>query len=173
MLKFITAAAVAILTTASGANAASIEAYGRLPALENVEISPDGSALAAIVANGDQRQIIVRSTSGQVLAQAAIGYRKVRSVQWADNGHLLILSSSTTGIDDTTYVEEQWQAVSLAVATGAVTQLPGRSTENVLNTIHGRLQPGYEGSRLVVYTPLYVTVAGNMQRGSGHLDLFK
>ncbi len=173
MLKLFAGAALAALVSSSAALAGPLEAYGRLPALENVEISPDGSALAAIVANGDQRQILVRSTTGQVLAQAQIGYRKIRGVQWADNGHLLILSSSTTGIDDTTYVGEQVQAVSLSVATGAVTQLPGRSTENVLNTIHGRLQPGYEGSRLMVYTPLYVTVAGNMQRDSGHLDLFK
>jgi len=173
MLKFFAVAATAVLLGASGASAAPIEAYGRLPALESVEISPDGSSLAAVVANGDQRQIIVRSVTGQVLAKAEIGFRKIRGVQWADNGHLLILSSSTAGIEDTTYVGEHVQAVGLTVANSAVTQLPARSTENVLNTIQGRLQPGFEGSRPMIYTPLYVTVAGNMQRGSGHLDLFK
>ncbi|MBW8858343.1 MAG: S9 family peptidase [Caulobacter sp.] len=172
MLRLLACVATAALI-GSVAVAAPIEAYGRLPAVQNVQISPDGGALAVILTNGDDRQIVVRSLTGQILAAASIGHRKVREVQWADNGHLIIISSSTAAIEDTTYVGEQFQAVSLTVGTGAVTQLPGRSTDDVLNTIHGRLTPGLDGAKAVIYTPLYVTIAGNMQRGSGHLDLFK
>ena len=173
MLKIFASAALAALLATTAVAAPPIEAYGRLPALQDVSISPDGSALAVIITSGDNSQIIARALTGQVLATASIGHRKVRSVQWADNGHLIIISSSTAAIEDTTYVGEQFQAISLTISTGAVAQLPGRSTDDVMNTVQGRLTPGLDGSKAVVYTPLYVTVAGNMQSHSGHLDLFK
>ena len=175
MIKtFAGAVIAATIFCASGAQAgAPLEAYGQLPGLASVNISPDGSALALIATVGDERRIIVKSLTGPVLASAVIGLRKVRNVQWADNNHVLIEVSITTSIADTTYVSEHWQAVSLNVRTGEYKQLPGKTLDPVMNIVQGRLQPGFDGKTPVVYTPLYVTVAANMQRDSGHLDLYK
>jgi len=176
MLKLLAGAAMAALVgmAAPAATAgAPLEAYGGLPAVESVQISPDGTALALIATINDERRIIVKSLSGPVLASAVVGMRKVRNVQWAGNDHVVVEASITTSIEDTTYVGEHWQAVALNVRTGQYQQLPVKALDSVLNIVQGRLQPGADGKKAIVYTPLYVTVAGNMQHKSGHLDLYK
>jgi dipeptidyl aminopeptidase/acylaminoacyl peptidase len=70
-------------------------------------------------------------------------------------------------------VGEHWQAVALNVRTARYQQLPVKALDSVLNIVQGRLQPGADSKKAIVYTPLYVTVAGNMQHKSGHLDLYK
>ncbi len=172
MRKLLIAAAMA-LALGSSVEAAPLEAYGRLPAIESVEIAPDGSAIALIATVNDERHVIVRSLDGQLLAKATIGLNKIRSVKWADPEHVLIEVSTTAGIDEVAYVGEQFQAVSLNVRTGEYKQLPFKAIDTVLNVVAGRLQPGFDGKTPVLYTPLYVTVKGNMQARSGHLDLFK
>lgn len=177
MLKLFAGAAMAALVGLSAPSAAMaaapLEAYGSLPSLESVVISPDGSALALIATIDDERRIIVKALNGPVLASAIVGHRKVRNVQWAGVDHVVIEASLTTSIEDTTYVGEHWQAVALNVRTGAYIQLPNSALDTLLNIVQGRLQPGADGKKAVVYTPLYVTVAANMQSKSGHLDLYK
>jgi dipeptidyl aminopeptidase/acylaminoacyl peptidase len=173
MLKLLATASVALALSFGSVGAAPLEAYGRLPSLESIEISPDGTAIALIATVNDERRIIVRTLTGQVLASATVGLRKVRNVAWADADHVVIEASTTAAIEDTTYVGEMWQAASLNVRTGDFKQLPVKALDTVLNIVQGRLQPGLDGSRPVLYTPLYVTVAGNMQHKNGHLDLFK
>lgn len=173
MRNLFAAAAMALALGATTVKAAPLEAYGRLPAIESVEISPDGSAIALIATVNDERHIIVRSLAGQNLAAATIGFNKVRAVKWADPEHVLIEVSSTAAIEDTTYVHEQFQVVSLNVRTGDYKQLPSKALDTVLNVVAGRLQPGFDGKEAVLYTPLYVTDKGNMQHKSAHKDLFK
>lgn len=177
MLKLFAGAAMAALVglSAPGAAlaAAPLEAYGSLPSIESVVISPDGSALALIVTIDDERRIIVKSMNGPVLASTVLGRRKVRNVQWAGADHVVVEASLTTSIDYTTYLGEHWQAVSLNVRTGKYIQLPDQVIDSVLNIIQGRLQPGADGKKAIVYTPLYATVASNMQSKGGHLDLYK
>ncbi len=77
--------------------AAPLEVYGRLPTLENVALSPDGSRLALIRTTADNRFLMVHSLAdhkliGKILRVGAI---KLRSIQWADDDHLLIFSSRT------------------------------------------------------------------------------
>lgn len=172
MLKLLVGAMLA-LALSGFAIAAPLQAYGRLPAIASLAISPDGSAVAGIATVNDERHVIVRSLTGEVLASAKIGFRKVRSVKWAGPDHVLIEVSSTAAIEDVSYVREQFQMVSLNVRTGAYKQLPSKALDSVLNVVAGRLQPGVDGKTAVLYTPLYVTVKGNMQFRSGHLDLFK
>ncbi|UAL11813.1 alpha/beta hydrolase family protein [Caulobacter segnis] len=173
MRRMFAAAAMALALSAAVASAAPLEAYGRLPAIESVEISPDGSAIALIATVNDQRHIIVRTLAGQVAASATIGFNKVRAVKWADSEHVLIEVSTTAAIEDTTYVSEQFQVVSLNIRTGEYKQLPSKALDTVLNIVAGRLQPGFDGKEAVLYTPLYVTDKGNMQHKSAHKDLFK
>jgi len=166
-------AAGAILCASSAQAGAPLEAYGRLPSIESVEVSPDGSALALIATVGDERRIIVKSLSGPMLAQAKVVFNKIRSLQWADQDHLIVVASSTAAIQDVSYVGEQFQALSFNIKTGNFVMLPTKASDTLLNVVAGRVQPGTDGKEPVLYVPLYVTVANNMQNKSGHLDLYK
>jgi dipeptidyl aminopeptidase/acylaminoacyl peptidase len=73
-----------------------LEVYGRLPAMENVALSPDGTKLALVRARGDDRVLVIASLSGnRAIAALKVGQTKLRDVEWADDSHVLLLSSST------------------------------------------------------------------------------
>ena len=76
---------------------APLEVYGRLPSLENVAISPDGSLLAVVHTTANDRVLEVSSLSDHKVVGKSlqIGNAKLRWVEWADNDHLLIFSSVT------------------------------------------------------------------------------
>ena len=76
---------------------APLEVYGRLPSLEDVALSPDGSRLALIQTTADDRVLFVHSlTEHKVLGKGLrIGDAKLRGIEWADNDRLLIFSSVT------------------------------------------------------------------------------
>src|SRR5205814_2028915 len=85
-----------LVFTATAARAAPLEAYGKLPSIEAVSLSPNGQELAFVVTNGEQRQIVVRElASGKILLRGLTGQVKVRGVQWAGDKHLIIVSSAT------------------------------------------------------------------------------
>src|SRR5262249_29819005 len=69
-----------------------VEAYGRLPAINAVSISPDGTRLIAGVAEGDASAFqIINLTTGQTEHNYGVQDElALRSVGWADNGHAVI-----------------------------------------------------------------------------------
>lgn len=76
--------------------ATPLEVYGRLPTLEDVALSPDGSKLAFVRTVGDERFLLVKDLSnGKSIYGARVGSTKLRSVQWADDDDLLVTVSST------------------------------------------------------------------------------
>lgn len=70
--------------------------YGALPMVEDVQISPDGSKLAVITTDGDNRYLTVRKTLGGGITGVAVGAHKLRGVTWAGEDHVLLLSSMST-----------------------------------------------------------------------------
>jgi YD repeat-containing protein len=95
------AAAACILGFGVSAQAAPLEVYGRLPAIDIVQISPDGANLALLVTNGDQRRIVVEDVANRkIVAAINAGTQKVRDLRWAGDHHLLITSSQTGLIND-------------------------------------------------------------------------
>jgi hypothetical protein len=58
-----------------------IEAYGRLPAMEDVSLSPSGARYAYVTVDGDTRKLVVASVDGnQALFASDIGKAKVVGV---------------------------------------------------------------------------------------------
>jgi dipeptidyl aminopeptidase/acylaminoacyl peptidase len=84
------------------ASAAPLKAYGQLPSLEQVQISPDGGRVAFIntEANGDRSIAVVRLADQKALFVGHVGSTKVRDLRWADADNLLITTSATTSVDD-------------------------------------------------------------------------
>jgi dipeptidyl aminopeptidase/acylaminoacyl peptidase len=81
----------------AGSHAANAAVPGRLPALEDVSISPDGERIAYVKTHGDERVLVVTALDHPAAPTGVqVGDSKLRSVGWIDNGHLLIGVSETT-----------------------------------------------------------------------------
>jgi pimeloyl-ACP methyl ester carboxylesterase len=95
VLAFVCAGLAAVTARA----APPIEAYGRLPAMENVSLSPSGARYAYIVVDGDARKLVVATVdSNQALFACDVGKAKVISVYWAGDDHLLVEVSHTVDL---------------------------------------------------------------------------
>ncbi|MDB5430646.1 MAG: peptidase prolyl oligopeptidase [Caulobacter sp.] len=89
---------LAALTAAAGAAFAApppVEAYGRLPALDDVALSPSGARMAMIVDDGKDRSLVVTALPGGLLAKFPVGKVKIRAVSWAGEDHLMVVSTET------------------------------------------------------------------------------
>jgi dipeptidyl aminopeptidase/acylaminoacyl peptidase len=74
--------------------ATPLEVYGRLPTLEAVALSPDGSRLAYVRTEGNVRVVaMVSLPAREPLGAIKLGAERLRTIQWADNTHLLIGTS--------------------------------------------------------------------------------
>lgn len=99
MLRSLLALGSALLLAGAEAKASpktDLGLYGSLPMVEDVQISPDGSKLAVITTDGDNRYLTVRRTLGGGIAGVTVGTHKLRSVTWAGEDHVLMLSSTTS-----------------------------------------------------------------------------
>ena len=105
MIRNMLAAAGAALALAIGGAAAiaqgaptppPIEAYGALPALDQVSISPDGSKFAFIGQVGDKRRLGVATIDGKPISNTELGDVKIRGISWLTDNHVLIVRSTTT-----------------------------------------------------------------------------
>lgn len=85
-------AVVGMLGSARGQTTAPppLEAYGRLPAAEAVALSADGSRLALVATDGDNRLIMAGDGKGKWYGRWPIGDHKLEDLEWADATHLLI-----------------------------------------------------------------------------------
>ena len=99
MIKSLLAAGAACLALCSsaafGAEKPDLALYGRLPQIEDVTISPDGSKLAVIMTDGEERLLAVRQLDGKILAGVKAAKTKLRDVLWAGEDHVIMLSTQT------------------------------------------------------------------------------
>ena len=74
-----------------------LDAFGKLPTLENLVISPDGKRLAFVRTSDEERAVYaVDLVKGGALAGAKVGTSKLRSVRWVDDDNLLVEVSQTS-----------------------------------------------------------------------------
>ncbi len=71
----------------------ALAAYGRLPVIEDVVLSPSGERLAFVATANGKRRLYVQTVAGELIAQAAVDGLKVRGVQWAGD-ELVMVSTS-------------------------------------------------------------------------------
>ncbi len=120
-------AAVAAALFATSAAAAPLAAYGELPTIEQIAISPDGKLLAIDVVKGEQRSIVVQDLAARkILTGIRTGEAKIRNLQFAGNDHLIITSSSTSGMLGVMVDKSEWFVASdFNLTTHRVTPLLG------------------------------------------------
>ena len=94
-LRAIMAMLTLAVAPASQAQAPSLEAYGRLAAIEDIELSPEGDRVAYITVDGENRQLVVQRLDGAERYRLNAGQAKVRDIAWAGPDHVLITATST------------------------------------------------------------------------------
>jgi dipeptidyl aminopeptidase/acylaminoacyl peptidase len=101
----------AVVASAAGlARAAPLEAYGRLPSIEQASISPDGASLAIVWTDGAQRKLLVQTVADhKPIGSYGLGPAKVRSIQWAGSQHIIFTASRTAHVMGVDAPREEWR----------------------------------------------------------------
>jgi dipeptidyl aminopeptidase/acylaminoacyl peptidase len=90
-------AAFTLASCALAHAAPPLEAYGHLPQVELMRVSPSGARVAMIGVASDKRQLIVTDVvQNKVLKAAAVGENIVRNLRWAGDDQLLLTITTTT-----------------------------------------------------------------------------
>jgi dipeptidyl aminopeptidase/acylaminoacyl peptidase len=103
VLAVVTAGFVVAASLSVGASSAAVpplSVYGRLPNIEQVEISPDGAKLAVAITDGENRMLMIREAAegGKMITAMNFATTKLRGVQWAGMEHVLVTTSSTADV---------------------------------------------------------------------------
>lgn len=172
MLKLFAGAALAALVSSGAALGASLDAYGRLPAITDVEISSDGANLAYIAHEGGKSRVVIQPLNGGEIQSVDFGTVKMRGIMWADPLHVVAEVSRTQAIEYVTYVGEQFQATSINIKTGASVQIPKRSYETINNVLSSDPIGGVVDGKPTVFTQFY---AGEEAKSwqLGRFDLYR
>ncbi len=89
-----------------------LAAYGHLPSVELIALSPDGTQFALVTADAAGRQLQIRKTADNTLVRAArAGNSKLRALQWAGDHHLLLTSSTTAELHGFTGPKREYSLV--------------------------------------------------------------
>ncbi|MDG2004367.1 MAG: prolyl oligopeptidase family serine peptidase [Novosphingobium sp.] len=75
-----------------------LEAYGDLPGVEDMAISPDGQSLAMVTRVKDRRMLLVSGEGGSMRSAQGLGDTKVRALRWAGNDLLIVTTSVTENL---------------------------------------------------------------------------
>lgn len=154
--------------------AVSLEVYGRLPRLEHIMLSPDGTRVAFVRTEGDARVVsVVALATGQVVAKLPASDEKLRGIEWADDAHLLIKTSVTGVVHGFVYgsggnLGEWFQCQVYDLTTGKLSPIPkpqSLGAELLLLNIIGSTAVRHVKDRTVLF------VTGS-QLGRGRADLW-
>lgn len=105
-MRILTAAFAALLLLSGGGPATAREApdlavYGRLPAVELIEISPDGTRLASVSGRVGMRRLKIFNVEDlSLIRELEVGDIKVRGLEWVDTNRLLVTASETVSMYD-------------------------------------------------------------------------
>jgi dipeptidyl aminopeptidase/acylaminoacyl peptidase len=91
-------AAYALVSISTAANALPpIEAYGELPSIRSVALSPDGKYFAYLTRQNGEDFFAVSEAGGKLIGGARTGDVKARSVWFPTTNHVVLVASETTG----------------------------------------------------------------------------
>jgi dipeptidyl aminopeptidase/acylaminoacyl peptidase len=138
-MKFLSVlVALAVALFGAPVAAAPLEAYGKLPTVEAAAVSPSGHAIAVVLTDGEQRAIVVKElATNKVTLRVRSGDVKVRSVMWAGDRHLLVVTTETKAPFTIRGSRREWMlAFTLDVATQKVRPLL-KDTQDGFSVIFG------------------------------------
>ena len=168
---------LALLVTSGSVPAAPpIEAYGRLPGVERMSLSPGGENFATIAVAGEQRNLIVGTVSGKVLLAAGVGDAKIRRIHWVGDDHLLLTLTSAFSFPLQLRPNVEIAAVvNIRVPDKKVSTI-FRGTSSVAPAVFGYFGSAREDGRLygyfggITYT---LTTSGEFILDHGYRDIYR
>lgn len=162
--------AVVLVLAAAPALAAvpPLEAYGSLPAVEDIELSPKGDRVAFIAVNGENRELVIQELGGKQRTRINAGQTKVRDLSWAGDDHVLITTSTTGEVGSFIGRSEWFRVGAFNVKTRKYAVLLS-NTPNTMNTPFGEPIVGKHRGETAVF------VRGLTRKGGSHgsFDLYR
>lgn len=134
--------------------ATPLETYGRLPSLENIALSPDGSKLAFVRSNEGTRILAIADVAAnKVLGGSKLGDTKLRDLTWADDDHLLITTSRTGMPFGLIGADEEWELLSVyQLSTHKLRTYPETERDlDTMNVIAGDVMVRHVGNDTVLF----------------------
>ena len=122
MLRFTTWLLIAACLAGRAAAAPPLADYGKLAAVEQMQLSPSGALIAYVQVDGDERKLVVREAEGKILQVVGTGKLKLREVYWRGDRHVVFVTSRTEQVDSAALVSklELAHTAALNVQTGAI-----------------------------------------------------
>ena len=139
-----------------------LEVYGRLPSLEDIALSPDGARIAFVRTTQDARTIAVVSLAdNKVLGALRVREQKLRRIEWADNNHLMIVTSATALPWGLMGNENEWQLLQVydlrSHTSVSVPNMAAIRNVRMMNVVTGRIMVRDLGGHTVLFVPgIYV-----------------
>ena len=121
-------AVIALCAAGHGVSAARLEAYGRLPSLGSLAISPNGKFLAYDTDIDAKRVVVILALdTSKPVGAFDEGGQKLRDLLWADDDHLLITFSTASLVPGTIGSKSEYY----------LTQIFNLATHQATRLIHG------------------------------------
>jgi dipeptidyl aminopeptidase/acylaminoacyl peptidase len=172
MLRNLRLALCALLASGWAAHAAPLEAYGKLPNIEQAAISPSGTLIAFIGTDGDERSVVVESAADKKLVfLGRVGPVRLRDLTWVGDQHLILtVATARQPLDVIGPRVEYHLAEDLDLQTGRLHRLMDdvRGVQESLNTIRG-----YPEVRLVDGKPIVFVRGEHFVANDGRPGLFQ
>jgi dipeptidyl aminopeptidase/acylaminoacyl peptidase len=157
--------------------AAPLETYGRLPSLEDVALSPDGSRIAFVRTLESSRILAIAQVSpGKFLGGEKLGQAKLRSIRWADNDHLLITTSSTGMPFGLMGTDTEWFLLSVYDVNTRKLRVFPEPVDGVqtMNVVAGPVMVRHIGNDTVLFIPgIYVNDKTNLALFKVNLSTYR
>ncbi len=114
-----------------------LEIYGSLPQTEAVDLSADGSMLALVETEGDQRVLLIETVDGRPIAKAGVGDMKLSGIEWAGSEYVVVYTHSTARLSIHSRHEQEFtQGIILNVKDGSARPLL-RASGDYLSAVFG------------------------------------
>ena len=89
---------LSVLCSGAGWAKPPIEAYGALPRVRSMALSPDGDKIAYILYDNGQEALFVNSLTDGFVGGARTDSVKARYVDFASSDHVILIASETTSV---------------------------------------------------------------------------
>jgi dipeptidyl aminopeptidase/acylaminoacyl peptidase len=139
------AAALALGLVLAGASSAAappppppLAAYGGLPGVEDMAISPSGKALAIIGRINNDRRLLVLDGERRVRVNAALGDIKLRYVRWAGEDMVVVVTSNTENLGpEFTKAKHEFYGATVVPIDGGKVQMVFGATPSMARAVFG------------------------------------
>ena len=114
--KWALSAIIAFCAVSMSALASTPEIYGRLPSIDEAEVSPDGSMVALLETVGGTTRVGFYDLATGASNAVSVGKLKARDIKWAGNKFVLLLVSNTDRVETTAGMQtwEVWRYISIS-----------------------------------------------------------